>query len=152
MRRLISSVEEARSLVGQPLGASAGILVDQARIDAFAVATGDNQWIHVDVERAASGTFGGTIAHGYLTLALIAQFSSQLYKIDFGTARLNYGSNKVRFPCPVKAGSTLTASATILEVRSAHQGTFITVQFTVTADGEAKPACVAETITLVIED
>lgn len=150
MTRLIASSTEALALVGEPLGPSDGVLIDQSRIDAFADATNDHQWIHVDAERAASGVFGATIGHGYLTLALLPYFSSRIYKLDFGSARVNYGTNTVRFPSPVLAGSVLTATATIAEVRTDRQGTFLRVGYTVTADGAAKPACVAETITLVI--
>ena len=150
MTRIISSSDEARTLIGEPLGASEGILVDQARIDAFADATEDHQWIHVDAEKAKAGAFGATIAHGYLTLSLLPRFASQIYRLDFGSARINYGSNKVRYPTPVLAGSIVRATATILDVRSELQGTFITAQYTITVDGASKPACVAETITLIV--
>ncbi|MBB2893578.1 MaoC family dehydratase [Flexivirga oryzae] len=149
---MIGSVAEAKALVGQPLGTSAGLLVDQARIDAFAEATGDHQWIHVDPERAASGPFGTTIAHGYLTLSLVPVLAAEIYSFGFGSARLNYGSDKVRFPQPVAVGSTLRATAEFTEVRRGPQGTFITTRSTVIADGAVKPACVAETVTLVVGD
>jgi len=148
--RVISSVEEAEKLIGEPLGVSDGLTVDQARIDAFADATGDHQWIHVDTERAAAGPFGATIAHGYLTLSLLPLLGSQIYRLDFGSARLNYGTNKVRFPSPVLVGSTLRAEATFTDVRRAPQGTFITTRVTITADGAEKPGCVAETMVLVV--
>lgn len=150
MTRSIASSDEARELIGTPLGHSDGVVVDQARIDAFADATGDHQWIHVDPERAAEGPFGRTIAHGYLTQSLVPLLSSQVYRFDFGKARLNYGSNKVRFPAPVPVDSTLRGSATLLDVRTAAQGTFVTTQITVSADGSDKPACVAETIVLIV--
>lgn len=150
MTRVIKSADEALSLVGEPLGVSEAVSIDQERINAFADATGDHQWIHVDPERAASGPFGKTIAHGYLTLSLIPLLAAQIYRFDFGDARLNYGSNKVRFPATVPVGSAVQASATLLEVRSATQGTFITTQITITVEGAAKPACVAETIVLIV--
>ena len=150
MARVIASSAEAKELIGQPLGQSEGLVVDQERIDRFAEATGDHQWIHVDPERAASGPFGATIAHGYLTLSLVPLLGSQVYSLDFGTAKLNYGSNKVRFPSPVRVGSTLRATAELVEVRPEPQGTFITTRFTITADGADKPACIAETMTLVV--
>lgn len=150
MTRRIASSAEAQQLIGVPLGTSDGLLVDQARIDAFAAATGDFQWIHVDPERASRGPFGATIAHGYLTLSLVPILAQQIYALDFGTARLNYGSNKVRFPTPVLVDSTLRATAEFADVRRETQGTFITTRFTVTADGAVKPALVAETITLVV--
>ena len=147
--RVIASVEDAERLIGVELGPSGPLTVEQGRIDAFADATGDHQWIHVDAERAAAGPFGATIAHGYLTLSLIPQFAPQLYSFDFGDARLNYGANKIRFPQPVPVGSVLRASAKLIEVRRAAQGVFVTAQFTIAADGAAKPACVAEVMTLV---
>jgi len=150
MARVIASSAEAKELVGQLLGHSDGLLVDQSRIDMFAEATEDRQWIHVEPERAATGPFGDTIAHGYLTLSLLPQLCSQIYTLDFGTARLNYGANKVRFPSPVKVGATLRASAELVDVRSEIQGTFITTRVIIAADGADKPACVAETMTLVL--
>lgn len=150
MRREIASSVEARSLIGEPLGSSRGFTVDQTRIDAFAEATGDRQWIHVDPERATSGPFGTTIAHGYLTLSLIPLMAADIYSLTFGSARLNYGCNKVRFPSPVPAGATLRASAEFVEVRREKQGTFVTTRFTITADGARRPACVAESVALVL--
>lgn len=150
MTRAITSSAEAESLVGQVLGESEPVLVDQARIDGFAEATGDHQWIHVDAERAATGPFGTTIAHGYLTLALIPLFATQIFSVEFGTARLNYGANKMRFPAPVPVDSTLRATAQLVEVRREPKGTYLTTRFTITADGAERPACIAETMTLVI--
>src|SRR6058998_143900 len=139
MPRVIASVAEAKDLIGQPLGHSNGLLVDQARIDLFAEATGDRQWIHVDPDRAARGPFGATIAHGYLTLSLLPRLCSEVYTIGFGSARLNYGSNKVRFPTPVRVGSTLWARAELIDVRTEAQGIFITTRVTIAADGGDKP-------------
>jgi len=150
--RVIASVEEAEELVGASLGVSEGLVIDQARIDAFAEATGDHQWIHVDPARAAEGPYGTTIAHGYLTLSLIPVLASRIYSVGFGSARLNYGSNKVRFPAPVPVGSTLRAEAVLADVRRGPQGTFLTTRLTITADGAERPACVAETVTLVVGD
>ncbi|WP_017936453.1 MaoC family dehydratase [Nocardioides sp. Iso805N] len=148
--RVIASSAEAEALVGQPLGTSDGLLIDQDRVDLFADATGDHQWIHVDAEKAAAGPFGGTIAHGYLTLSLVPILSSRIYAIGFGTSRLNYGCNKVRFPTPVRVGSTVRASAELTDVRREAQGTYLTTRVTISVDGEAKPACVAETVVLVL--
>lgn len=147
---VIASAAEAEALVGQTLEGGDGLLVDQARIDAFADATGDHQWIHVDATRAASGPFGATVAHGYLTVSLIPVLAADVLKLDFGSARVNYGSNKVRFPMPVRVDSTLRLTAVIVEVRREPQGTFLTTRYTVTADGAPKPACVAETVVLVV--
>lgn len=147
--RVVGSAAEAKELIGVELGPSEPVLVDQHRIDLFAQATGDFQWIHVDAERAAAGPFGTTIAHGYLTVSLVPWFAAQLYRLDFGTARLNYGSDKVRFPTPVPVDSTLTATARFVDVREESKGTFITAELTITADGAQRPACVAQTIVLV---
>lgn len=148
--RVIDSVEEAEKLIGESLGVSQGLLIDQNRIDAFADATEDRQWIHIDRAKAGAGPFGATIAHGYLTLSLVPKLGSEIYRLDFGVARLNYGTNKVRFPSPVKVGSVLHAEATITGVRRANQGVYITTRITITADGAEKPSCVAETIVLVV--
>lgn len=146
----IASSAEAEALVGRPLGVSEELVVDQERIDGFAQATGDMQWIHVDPVRAAEGPFGATIAHGYLTLSLLPVLAAQIYTLDFGTARLNYGVNRVRFVAPVKVGSTVRAEASFQDVRRAPAGTYVTTSFTVSAVGESKPACVAETVVLVV--
>ena len=150
MTRVITSSGEAKELVDQPLGESGPLVIDQDRVNRFAAATEDHQWIHVDVERAASGPFGGTIAHGYMTLSLVPYFAAQIYTLDFGNARLNYGSDKVRFPTPVPVGSTVRATASFVLVRTEPQGTYVTTRFTISVDGSTKPACVAETTTLVV--
>lgn len=150
MTVVLSSAADAEALVGQVVGESDLVLLDQARVDQFAQATGDHQWIHIDPERAAAGPFGTTIAHGYLTLSLLPVLASQIYTVGFGTARVNYGINKVRFPSPVAVGSRVRASAQLIDVRRATQGVYLTSQFTITAESGAKPACVAETITLVV--
>jgi acyl dehydratase len=147
--RVIGSIAEAEALVGQSLGTSEGLLITQERVDTFADATGDHQWIHVDPVRAVDGPFGTTIAHGYLTLSLIPVLASQVYQLRFGEARLNYGLNKVRFPAPVAVGSTVRISAEFAEIRRAEQGAYVTTRFTITADG-ASPACVAEMVVLVL--
>ena len=148
--RIIKSVEEAKALLGVSLGTSDPVTIVQARVDAFAEATGDHQWIHVDPVRAAAGPFGVTIAHGYLTVSLLPALCAQIYTVDFGAARLNYGSNKVRFPTPVTVGSTVRATATIIDVQHSERGTQLTTEVSITADCATKPACVAQTITLVL--
>src|SRR5215218_4274266 len=102
--RTFISVEELQQAVGEELGSSDWLLIEQSRVDLFADATDDHQWIHVDQARAADGPFGGTIAHGYLTLSLIPWLSSQIFAFETPGARLNYGLNKVRFPAPVRVG------------------------------------------------
>jgi acyl dehydratase len=150
MMRVITTFDELADAVGEHLGSTEWLEVTQERVNAFADATGDHQWIHVDVERAADGPFGGTIAHGYLTLSLIPYFTPQLFRLETPGARLNYGVNRVRFPSPVKVGSRIRASAQILEVTDVPAGKQMVTKVTVEIDGEAKPACVAETVVLLL--
>ncbi len=138
---------ELASLVGTPLGSTEWLTIDQARINTFADATGDPQWIHVDPERAASGPFGTTIAHGYLTLSLIVPLFVDLLDVEGVTTKLNYGLNKVRFPSPVKVDSRIRLSATITDVKDVGGGgKEITWAGTVEIEGSDKPACVAEPV------
>ena len=109
--RTFTSLDELAGAAGEDLGSTDWLEVSQDRVDLFADATDDHQWIHVDAERAAAGPFGGTIAHGFLTLSLIPFFASQLFDFETPGARLNYGLNKVRFPNPVKVGARVRASA-----------------------------------------
>jgi acyl dehydratase len=148
--RVFTTFEELSDAVGQELGASDWLEVTQERVDAFADATGDHQWIHVDVERAASGPFGGTIAHGYLTLSLIPQLTPQIFVLDTPGAKLNYGVNKVRFPSPVPVGSRIRATATIAEVTDVPAGKQLVTRYTIETEGQDKPACVAETVALLL--
>ncbi|MFD1543511.1 MaoC family dehydratase [Nonomuraea guangzhouensis] len=149
--RVFTSLAEVTSALDEPLGPSDWLVLDQQRIDAFADATGDHQWIHVDPERAASGPFGRTVAHGYLTLSLIPCFGRRLFRLDLGRARVNYGVNNARFPSPVPEGSRLRASATFAGLRETAAGAALTTRYTIELDGARKPACVAETITLVLD-
>jgi acyl dehydratase len=148
--RVFTTFDQLAEAVGEDLGSTDWLEVTQDRVDAFAEATGDHQWIHVDVERARSGPFGGTIAHGYLTLSLIPQFTPQLFDLDTPGAKLNYGVNKVRFPNPVKVGSKIRASAQIAEVTDVPAGKQMVTRYTIEIDGESKPACVAETVVLLL--
>jgi acyl dehydratase len=148
--RVFTTFDQLAEAVGEDLGSTDWLEVTQERVDAFAEATGDHQWIHVDVERARSGPFGGTIAHGYLTLSLIPQFTPQLFDLDTPGAKLNYGVNKVRFPSPVKVGSKIRASAQIAEVTDVPAGKQMVTRYTIDIDGESKPACVAETVVLLL--
>ena len=149
MRRF-SSLDEVREAVGQELGSGEWVLVDQDRVNQFAEATGDHQWIHVDVERAATGPFGGTIAHGYLTLALIPDLGASVFALDTPGAKLNYGLNKVRFPQPLLVGKRVRAHVTVAEVADLARGLQLTLRTTVEIEGEAKPACVAESVVLLL--
>ena len=147
--RTFTSIDEIRAALGETIGPTEPLTIEQDRIDAFATATGDHQWIHVDPERAADGPYGATIAHGYLTLSLIPQFAAQLVAIEFGTARINYGANKVRFPAPVPVGSQLRATVTFTDVAESAAGAVLTARYVIDGGG-AKPACVAETLVLVV--
>jgi acyl dehydratase len=148
--RVFTTYDELSDAVGEELGPTDWLEVTQERVDAFADATGDHQWIHVDVERATQGPFGGTVAHGYLTLSLIPQFTPGLFSLETPGARLNYGLNKVRFPNPVRVGSRIRATASILEITDVPIGKQLVTRYVVEIDGEQKPACVAETVALLI--
>lgn len=148
--RIFDNVEMIRSALGEQIGPSAWITVDQDRVDLFADATSDHQWIHCDPERAASGPYGTTIAHGYLTLSLLPAFAAELYTIMVGSSRVNYGSNKVRYPAPVRVGSRIRATATIVECREESVGIFLTVRYVIEIEDGGKPALIAETVTLVL--
>ncbi|MFL4903175.1 MaoC family dehydratase [Streptomyces sp. MMS24-I2-30] len=144
--RIFTSADELKAAVGEQLGHTDWLEVDQKRIDLFAEATGDHQWIHVDPEKAAAGPFGGTIAHGYLTLSLLPLFGPQLLQVDGATMGVNYGTNKVRFPAPVPVGSRLRATARITGAEDVAGGVQLTVVFTVEREGGDKPVCVAESV------
>lgn len=144
--RVFTSAEELRAAVGEELGSSDWLEVDQKRIDLFADATGDHQWIHVDPERAAGGPFGSTIAHGYLTLSLLPAFVPQIIRVDGVRMGINYGVNKVRFPAPVPVGSRLRARAGLTDVSDVDGGVQLTTKVTVEREGGAKPVCVAESV------
>jgi acyl dehydratase len=148
--RTFTSTDELEAAIGEDLGATDWIEIDQHRVDLFADATDDHQWIHVDEERASAGPFGGTIAHGYLTLALLPWLSSQIFTMETPGARLNYGLNKVRFPLPVKVGARIRGRASIVALTDVLAGKQLTVAYTIEVEGEAKPACVAETVVLLL--
>lgn len=149
MTRTFTSLDEVQAALGEELGPSEPLVIDQNRITAFADATGDHQWIHVDPERAANGPYGTTIAHGYLTLSLLPYFGRQLFRLDFGTARINYGLNKVRFPTPVPAGSPVRATATFIDLQRGANGATLTTRYVLEIDNAPRPACVAETLVVV---
>jgi acyl dehydratase len=139
-------VDELRAAVGEELGPTPWVEIDQKRIDLFAEATGDHQWIHVDPEKAAQGPFGTTIAHGYLTLSLIPSLMPELMRVEGVRMGVNYGVNKVRFPAPVPVGSQLRASALIAEVSEVSEGVQLVTRITIERAGGEKPVCVAETV------
>ncbi|MDX3096916.1 MaoC family dehydratase [Streptomyces sp. ME01-24h] len=144
--RIFTSVGELKAAIGEDLGTTGWLEVDQKRIDLFAEATGDHQWIHVDPRKAAQGPFGTTIAHGYLTLSLIPSFTPELLRVEGVRMGVNYGVNKVRFPSPVPVGSRLRASGRITEVSEVPGGAQLVVGITVEREGGDKPVCVAETV------
>ncbi|MGA8986899.1 MaoC family dehydratase [Aeromicrobium sp.] len=146
MPRVFDSLDDFKAAAGQELGTSDWVTVTQEQINTFADATGDHQWIHVDPERAATGPFGGTIAHGYLTLALLPAFGEQIYAVNGLAFGMNYGANKVRFPSPVPVDSRLRATATLKETSDIAIGTQCIVSFVIEIDGGSKPACVAEVV------
>ena len=146
MPRVFDSLDDFKAVAGEVLGTSDWVTITQEQINTFADATGDHQWIHVDPERAAKGPFGGTIAHGYLTLALLPAFAEQIYSIKGLAFGMNYGANKVRFPNPVPVGSKLRATATLKETSDIAIGTQGIVSFVIEIDGADKPACVAEVV------
>ncbi|WP_415948837.1 MaoC family dehydratase [Streptomyces sp. KLOTTS4A1] len=145
--RIFRSAEELRAAIGEQLGGDEWLEVDQKRIDLFAEATGDHQWIHVDPEKAAAGPFGTTIAHGYLTLSLLPTLVPQIMRVENVKMGINYGTNKVRFPSPLPAGSRVRATAVLKEVTdTADGGVQLTTAVTVEREGGEKPACVAESV------
>ncbi len=144
--RVLSGVDELKAAVGQHLGYSDYLDISQERVNQFADATGDHQWIHVDVERAKSGPFGGPIAHGYLTLSLGPMLYPTVVRVEGFSMGVNYGANKVRFPSPVPVGSRLRLGVKLLDVEDVAGGVQMTMEFTFECEGAAKPSCVAEII------
>jgi acyl dehydratase len=146
--RTFTTLEEVAAAAGEDLGTTDWLEVTQERVDAFADATGDHQWIHVDVERAkAESPFGGPIAHGNLTLSIIDGFREQLTEAKGFKLGVNYGWNKVRFPAPVPAGARVRAYSEVLSVDDVGGGWWQAVtKFTVEVDGNEKPVCVAESV------
>jgi acyl dehydratase len=147
--RVFTGADELRAAVGEELGASDWMIIDQQRVNAFADATEDHQWIHVDPQRAAAGPFGTTIAHGFLTLSLLPHLISQAYRVDGATMGINYGLNKVRFPAPVPVGSTVRAQVALVEATDVTGGLHVVVRATLQVRGSAKPGCVADWVTRV---
>ena len=144
--RVITGTDELKSLVGEHLGYSDYMEITQDRVNRFADATGDHQWIHVDVERAKTGPFGGPIAHGYLTLSLGPVLYPAIVRIEGFSMGVNYGANKVRFPAPVPVGAALRLGVKLLAVEDITGGVQTTMEFTFECEGASKPSCVAEII------
>lgn len=148
--RTFTSIDQLRDAAGEELGVSDWLTIDQARVDAFADATGDHQWIHVDPAAAAEGPFGGTIAHGYLTLSLVPWLGSGVFALETPGAKLNYGVNKVRFPQPLLVGGRIRLRVSLGEVTDLASGVQITLRHVVEIEDAPKPACVAETVVLLL--
>jgi acyl dehydratase len=145
--RTFDSVDALVAAKGEELGSSEWVTISQEEVNLFADATGDHQWIHVDQEKAASGPFGTTIAHGFMTLALLPRLMHQIYTVNGIKLAINYGLNKVRFPSPVPVGSKVRATSTLTDTQDVGNGTVqVTVTTTIEIEGAAKPACVAESI------
>ncbi|MCM2319170.1 MAG: MaoC family dehydratase [Pseudomonas sp.] len=146
MTMTFASAAELLAAQGLELGATEWLEIDQARVNLFAEATGDHQWIHVDPERAASGPFGGCIAHGYLTLSLVNLFLPQLLQVDNLSMGVNYGCDRVRFPAAVKVGARVRGRGEIVRVEQLGAAVQATVRVSVEIEGSERPGCVVDTI------
>jgi acyl dehydratase len=147
MPTVFESLDDLRAAAGTHLGWTGWVEITQAQVDLFADATGDHQWIHVDVERAtAESPYGGPIAHGFLTLSLSNRILPQLLEVPAASAGINYGTGKVRFPAPVPVGSRIRGGAEITAVEEISGGVQTTITITIEVDGSEKPACVVESL------
>ena len=144
--RTFQTIAELKDLVGQEVGVSDWITVTQERIQLFADATNDHQWIHLDAERAKAGPFGTTIAHGFLTLSLLPEMAASAFGVRETRMGVNYGLNKVRFPAPVPSGSRLRGRFKLIDYEPLEGGAQLTVQVTMEREGSDKPVCIAESI------
>ena len=144
--RTFASLDELAAAVGQTLGPGDWFPVEQGRVNGFAEATDDRQWIHVDPERAAAGPFGGTVAHGYLTLSLLPVLVGRLYRVAGVRMAINYGLNRVRFPAPLRVGASVRGTLVIASVTPVDGGVQLVGAVTVGSDAGGKPVCVAETV------
>lgn len=141
-----AKLSDLQQLVGQDLGRSDWFTVDQAKIDAFAHATGDQQWIHVDPQRAAAGPFGATVAHGFLTLSLLPLMAASAFEVLDTRMGVNYGLDRVRFPAPVPVGSRVRGVFKLLRYEALDGGAQLTTQVTMEREGSTKPVCVADSV------
>ena len=148
--RTFNGIPELEAAIGEHLGHSEWHTITQEQVNLFADATGDHQWIHIDVERAATGPFGGTIAHGFLTLSLLPMLTSEVYRIDGVAMGVNYGADKLRFPSPVPVGSRVRAGVELVDVKPAAMGVQVATRVTIERDGGDKPACVVDMLALVV--
>ena len=148
MTRIFTQIDELRAAAGTTMGPTEWLTIEQSRVDGFADATDDHQWIHVDVERSRHGPFGATIAHGYLTLSLCSYFLPQLMRVEISGMGINYGLDRVRFPAPVRVGSRIRGRGEIISVTDVTGGIQTVVRVTIEVEGSERPACVADTISL----
>ena len=148
--RIFTTLDEVAEWADSEIGTTEWLVIDQERINLFADATGDHQWIHVDEERAKAGPFGSTIAHGFLTVSLLPLFNVESFALETPGARLNYGLNKVRFPHPVPVGSRLRSHVSFGDVTDLPTGKQLVIKHTVEIEGVDKPACVAELVVLLL--
>ncbi len=148
--RIFNGIEELEAAVGTHLGHSEWHTVDQKQIDLFAEATGDHQWIHVDAEKAQEGPFGTTVAHGFLTLSLLPMLASQIYRVEGVKMGVNYGADKLRFPSPVPVDSRVRAGVELLALTPSSLGYQVATRVTIERDGSDKPACVVESLAVVV--
>jgi acyl dehydratase len=148
--RTFTSLDEVAESANTEIGTTDWLVVDQERINLFAEATGDHQWIHVDEERARTGPFGTTIAHGFLTVSLLPHFNVESFALETPGARLNYGLNKVRFPHPVPVDSRLRSHVSFGDVTDLPTGKQLVIKHSVEIEGVDKPACVAELVVLLL--
>jgi acyl dehydratase len=148
--RVFENLDELIAAKGEHLGYTEWQEITQDQVNLFADATDDHQWIHVDLDRAKAGPFKGTIVHGYMTLSLIPQFGWQLYKVKNLSMGINYGLNKVRFPSVVPVGARVRAGGEVLDAKPGKQGTQVFMRITIEIEGYDKPACVAETIAVMV--
>jgi acyl dehydratase len=142
----VAAPNDLFGLAGTELGPTDWITVEQDRIDLFAEATGDDQWIHVDPERAKDGPFGSTIAHGYLTLSLANLFLPDLLRVDQFSMGVNVGADRVRFPTPVRVGARIRGHGEVMSASEAGEGVQVVVRITIEIEGEDKPGCVIDTV------
>jgi acyl dehydratase len=148
--RTFANLDEFVAAKGEVLGFSDWHKITQEQVNAFADATGDHQWIHVDIERAASGPFGGTIAHGYLTVSLLPILAMETFRVENLTMGINYGLDRVRFPAPVLTGSTIRSESTLTDVKETPLGLLAHIRMRIEVEGQPKAACVADTLSLFV--
>lgn len=148
--KVLHGVDAIEAAVGSSLGTSDWVSIDQQRVDLFADATGDHQWIHVDPQRAAGGPFGGTIAHGYLTVSVIPVFLADLYRLEGVSSVLNYGLERVRFPAPLPVGARVRGTVVLAEAVRTKHGVLMSLDVTVECEAVARPVCAARVLHLAV--